>query len=394
MARTEKLKLGWLFPYSGIFKNLRSDLRQGLDLALEKEGITTLIESHPEFIQTGSFKDTEDALKKLLLFEEVDLVIGVTSSKVALGLRPLLESRQTPVIILNLGADIPIRDLSSDFLFYNSLHLWKSEWAMGKWAQRKYGGEPSINMSVYEGGYGLHEAFRLGTSVSGAETVKLNIVKNFGAASDTTPLIDYIREQQPNYAHILLSGKEGDQFLQLFREHGLDSITSLTVNPFMVEDGSMAITPPCDCYSASTWSLNLDRHENNSFRELYNTAYGSHPNAFSLLAFEAGLALAAAIQSAPGTSGTPGGRGRLGKEELARTLALVKPHGPRGEIALSTRPLQTDLPVYIRTTVKDSSTGRLENSILETETGVEWTDQSLAAGISYLSGWQNPYLCV
>jgi branched-chain amino acid transport system substrate-binding protein len=385
MARTEKLKLGWLFPYSGIFKNLRSDLRRGLDIAFEKEGITTVIEAHPEFIQTGSFKDTEDALKKLLLFEEVDLVIGVTSSKVALGLLPLLESRQTPVILLNLGADIPTRDLSSDYLFYNSLHLWKSQWSMGKWAQRKYGGEPSINMSVYEGGYGLHEAFRLGASVSGAETVKLNMVKNFGAVADTSPLIGYIREQQPNYAHILLSGKEGDQFLQLFREHDLASKTSLTVNPFMVEDGSMAVTPACDCYSASTWSLNLDRQENNSFRELYNTEYGSHPNAFSLLAFEAGLALAAAIQSAPG---------RLGKAELAGALALVRPHGPRGEIALSTRPLQTNHPVYIRTSVKDCSTGKLENIILETETGVEWTDHSLAAGVSYLSGWQNPYLCV
>ena len=386
MDRIKKLKLGWLFPYSGIFRNLKNDLKQGLEIALQKEGITTIIESYPEFVQTGGFKDTEDALKKLLLFEQVDLVIGVTSTKVALGVLPLLEAERTPVIILNLGADIPIRELSSDYLFYNSLHLWKSEWVMGKWAQYKYGGEPSINMSVYEGGYGLHESFKTGTSVSGAETVKLNIVKNYSSPPDTNPLIEYLRQQAPNHAHALLSGKEGDQFLQLFREHDLGAKVNLTVSPFMVEDGSTLDIPSGnDLHNASTWSLNLDREENNSFRQLYADAYGEDPNVFSLLAYETGLVLAAAIQNLPG---------KINKDELARALAQAKPQGPRGEIGISTRPLQTMMPVYIRKPVKNSLTGRLENRILETETGIEWNDPSLATRDSYMTGWQNPYLCV
>ena len=386
MDRIAKLKLGWLFPYSGIFRNLKNDLKQGLEIALQKEGITTVMEPYPEFVQTGSFKDTEDALKKLLLFEQVDLVIGVTSTKVALNTLPLLEAHRTPVIIINLGADLPTPELSSDYLFYNSLHLWKSEWAMGKWAQQKYGGEPSINMSVYEGGYGLHESFKTGTSASGAQTVKLNIVKNFSSLPDTHPLIEYIRLQKPNHAHALLSGKEGDQFLQLFHDHDLGSALGLTVNPFMVEDGSIADIPPAgDLHNASTWSLHLDRQENHSFRQMYTTTYGGYPNAFGLLAYETGLALAAAIHNLPGT---------INKEGLVRALGQVRPHGPRGEIGLSTRPLQTDLPVYIRNPVKNGATGMLESRILEAVTGIEWNDPSLTTGASYLSGWQNPYLCV
>ncbi|MES1160765.1 MAG: hypothetical protein ABUM51_08410 [Bacteroidota bacterium] len=136
-------------------------------------------------------------------------MMGVTSTKVALSLLPTLENRQTPAILMNLGADIPGRELSSEYLFYNSLHLWKSEWVIGKWAQKKYGGEPSINMSIYEGGYGLHESFKTGTSVSGAETVKLNIVKNFSPSPDTSPLIQYLHVQKPHHSHALLSGKEG-----------------------------------------------------------------------------------------------------------------------------------------------------------------------------------------
>jgi branched-chain amino acid transport system substrate-binding protein len=394
MDRIKKLKLGWLFPYSGIFRNLKNDLKQGLEIALQKESIDKVIESYPEFVQTGSFKDTEDALKKLLLFEQVDLVIGVASTKVALGALPLLDTERTPVIILNLGADIPTREFSSDYLFYNSLHLWKSEWVMGKWAQQKFGGEPSINMSVYEGGYGLHESFKTGTSISGAQTVKLNILKNISSSPpDTSPLIEYIRQQEPNHAHALLSGKEGDQFLQLFREQDLGAKVNLTVSPFMVEDGSILDIPSGnDLHNASTWSLNLDREENNLFRQLYTATYGEDPNAFSLLAYETGLALAAAIQYLTGT--TPNTGARINKDELARALAKVKPQGPRGEISLSTRPLQTNMPVYIRKSVKNAVTGRLENKILEAEPGIEWNDPSLATGESYLTGWQNPYLCV
>src|SRR5690349_20849683 len=142
MDKTRTLKIGWLFPYSGVFRHLKKDLEQGFTMAWETTitGVTMI--PYPAFIQSGGLKETEDALKKLLLYDEVDLVIAVLSSKVALNIIPLLESRQTPLIFLNLGADIPIAALSSPYLFYNSLHCWKSEWVIGKWAQQQYGGEP------------------------------------------------------------------------------------------------------------------------------------------------------------------------------------------------------------------------------------------------------------
>jgi branched-chain amino acid transport system substrate-binding protein len=386
MDKIKKLKLGWLFPYSGIFSYLKNDLQQGFGLAVQKGGSGLAVEVYPEFIQTGAQKDTEDALKKLLLYEQVDLVIGVVSSKVTIGLLPILNNHQTPLLLLNLGADIPSRELSSEYLFYNSLHCWKSEWVMGKWAQQKYGGEPSINMSIYEGGYGLHESFKTGTAVSGAETVKLNIVKNFSSSPDTSPLIQYLNVQNPSHAHALLSGKEGEQFLRLFHEHDLLSKIRLTVNPFMAEDGLLTELPDgLELYNALSWSHTLENPENRAFVQGYTESFGELPNVFSLLAYEAGLALAAVVRDLPG---------KTSKEGLTRNLGLVRPVGPRGEIALSTRPLQTNLPVFIRKPFRDPLTGIYTNKILETETGIEWNDPSLAVGQSYLTGWQNPYLCV
>jgi ABC-type branched-subunit amino acid transport system substrate-binding protein len=383
IAKTQKVKLGWLFPYSGIFRQLRTDLERGFALGWGDGNNQAVLIPYPAFIQTGSLKDTEDALKKMLLYDEVDLVVGVISTKVALHLLPLLARQQTALLFLNLGADIPHSDLSSPYLLYNSLHLWASEWVMGKWAQQKFGGDPSINMSAYEGGYGLFEAFKAGTAAGGADTVTLNIVRNFSPVPDTSSLIQSLRTQQPSYAHALLSGKEGEQFLRLFREQGLSNIP-LTANPFMTENslmGDLPEGPPI--YNAITWSQNLDNPINRRFVEEYRSRYDEYPNAFSLLAYEAGLAAAAAMQYISG---------KIQRDSLARALEEVRVPGPRGEINLSTRPLQTNLPVFIRQSVIRSGANQPKNEIIAQ--GIDRNDPLLSFGQNYFTGWQNPYLCV
>lgn len=385
-SKTQRLKLGWLFPYSGIFRRLRTDLEQGLALGWGGERKDIVLAPYPAFIQTGSLRDTEDALKKLLLYDEVDLVIGVVSTKVARSIIPLLQQQQTPLLLLNLGADIPTRELQSPFLLYNSLHLWKSQWAIGKWAQKKYGGEPAINLSIYEAGYSLHEPFKAGVAAAGAETVKLNIVKNFAPSPDVRPLIQYLLAQQPAHAHALLSGKEGELFLRMFFEQGLHSKMALTVNPFMVEDGlPCGIPAGTDIFNAMTWSRDLDTVCNRQFVEGYQARYDEYPHAFTLLAYEAGLALAAAVQAIPG---------KINGASLADALENVRPAGPRGKFCLSTRPLQTQMPVYIRQPVITTPPGRHQNRIIEIQTGIEWNAPSLITQQPFSGGWQNPYLCV
>ena len=362
------------------------DLQQGLDTALKNEGAGVTVMAYPEYIGAGAIKETEEALKKLLLYERVDLVIGVLSTKTITGIIPLLESHRTPALILNLGADLPTQQLSSAYLFYNSLHLWKSEWAIGKWMQKKYGGEPSISMSIYESGYNLHNSFRLGTSVSGAVTVKINVLRNITGPPDTRPLIEFIRDQQPKHAHILLSGKEGRQFLQLFHEQSWSSPPGLSVNPFMVEDHlPMEVSPGSDLYNASTWCRTLDTPDNHIFIREYTVAWQETPNVFVLLAYEAGLVLAAALED---------NDQKVSPEKLAVLLGQVHPVGPRGVLSVSTQSLSSNLPVYIRKPVLSPQTGMLENSIVETTSGIEWDDPMLLAEQGHITGWQNPYLCV
>lgn len=382
MDRKKPLKLGWLLPYSSTFRSLKHDLQHGLQTALRQEGCETFVEAYPEFIATGSQKPAEEALKKLVRYEQVDLVAGVLSSKVALNLLPTLETGRVPLIFMNLGADIPVTTLRSGLLFYNSLHLWKSQWSLGKWAQARFGGEPSVNMSLYESGYGMHESFKAGIAASGASTLKLNLVREQSAIADITPLITYIIDQRPSYAHVLLSGGEGVQFLHAFHKAGLDAVVPLTTSPFLTtpaEHNDLPAAPPL--YSAATWYPGLKAPSNQVFHDAYTEYTGEIPNAFSLLAFETGLVLANILRQCP--------RKPSGKE-LAELLRHTEVTGPRGMISLGTDPLKTDKPVYIWSSTP--STEKTDIDVLEKCSGVEWNEPALTTD-NYITGWQNPYLC-
>ena len=361
------MKIGFLFPYSGIFPDLKEDFRQGFDLALSLEAPQARPTCLGEFIQNGDQKSVEGALKKLLHYERVDLVLGVVGNVVTQECLPLIESAQAPVVICNLGGNLPGPALSSPYLFYNGLHLWKSEWAIGKWAQARYGGAPAVSLSLYEAGYQLHECFKNGIAASGAETMHLNVLRPAQGAGDTLPLVKHLEEQRPAYTHVLLSGDEAAQFLGYLDASPVKEGLALTTHPFL--GGAH------DASYASTWLPSLDNPENRSFTEHYTRAHDTAPNVYAMLGYECGLAVAAALN---GIDGKPV------RAKLAEALSAVHPVGPRGAIALSTRPLRADQPVYLCR----------RDVILEELPGVP-LDAPCFEGIrNVATGWLNPYLCV
>lgn len=363
----KKMKIGFLIPYSGVFPSLKEDFLQGFLLAFPRgweEHLSLLC----EFIQMGDLKKVQDALQKLIMFDRVNVVAGIVSNNVIAQCTDIYLPRKVPVLINNLGARIPDQHFSNPFLFYNSLHLWKSQWSMGRWAQQQFGGLPSINMALYESGYSLHECFKLGTAASGAEQVILNVLKYTpGKAIDTSPLINYLLTQQPGHTHVLLSGKEAHHFLEQYHATGCSA--NLSVSPFMADATLMPDMSLLEnTYHATTWSADLPTVENKKFVDDYRNEYEENPTVFSMLGYESGLM-------------------------VAEGMHVKQVKGPRGEINFSTEPLSALPPVYIRKTIKKD--GQIIHEQISQEPGVSWSDEALMRGAGMeASGWQNPYLCV
>lgn len=363
----KKLKIGFLIPYSGVFPALKEDFLQGFLLGLQPGQAERMCFLY-EFIQMGDLKKVQDALQKLVMFERVNMVVGIVNNNVISQCTDIYLPRKVPVLINNLGARIPNHHFSNPYLFYNSLHLWKSQWSMGRWAQQQFGGLPSINMSLYESGYSLHECFKLGTAAAGADQVILNILRYKPDSDvDTSPLINYLLTQEQAHAHVLLSGKEAQHFLELYREHGCTA--SMSVSPFMAD---VSLVPDQslleNMYHATTWSADLQTEESNHFVTAYQDKYEELPTVFSMLGYESGLMVAA-------------------------EMSTNKVNGPRGGISLTTEPLSALPPVYIRKAVKKN--GQIVHEQISKEEGISWSDEALTIGAEMeATGWQNPYLCV
>jgi ABC-type branched-subunit amino acid transport system substrate-binding protein len=361
------MTIGFLFPYSGIFPDLKEDFRQGFDLALSSDAPQARPTCLAEFVQNGDQKSVEGALKRFLHFERADLVLGVAGNTVTGTCLPMIEKAQTPVIINNLGGHFPGGYLSSPYLFYNGLHLWKSEWAIGKWAQATYGGAPAVSLSLYEAGYHLHQCFQNGIGASGAETMTLNMLRPTHGPVDTMPLIKHLEEQRPTYTHLLLSGEEAAQFLGYLDASPVREGLALTTHPFLGAGH--------DASYASTWLPALDNPENRLFVERYTTGYETSPQVYALLGYECGLAVAAALNAIDG---------KPTRAKLAEALGVVHPMGPRGSIALSTRPLRADQPVYLCR----------RDRVLEELPAVPPDAPYFNDMRGEAAGWLNPYLCV
>jgi branched-chain amino acid transport system substrate-binding protein len=382
-----KIKVGVFIPYSGVFKKLKSDFFNGLETAIP-DNLKKDIVFQPEFIQTGSLKQVEDAFRKLVLFESVDLLTGIISTSVLVNLLQSINTEKTPSIINNLGGYMPIEGLSSPYLFYNSMHLWKSEWTLGKWMQNKFGGIPAIGSHVYDSGYNLHECFRIGTVAGGADECSLHILKLEGLQgfADTKPLVEILKDENPSHAHIILSGKEGDEFINNFYTDIPACKIPLSVSPFMVNDGDgFNIDKSHQIMNAATWDYNIDSLENIKFKNEYWDGFDDKPNVFSLLGYETGLTIVAAIDKLNGS--------KVNKEKLTEALGTIDINGPRGEILINSIGLNTPQPIYVRSASVDND-HKIRNEIIDVVNGIEWDNETLTSVRQAGHSWQNPYLCV
>lgn len=386
----EPIRIGVLVPYSGIFKRLKQDLRQGLQLGLQDAKSVANIEYIFEYIHLGETKEVEKAFIKLVTYHEADVVVGIIGAKVAYNLIDQINNYKIPTIVLNLGEYNPTYSFRSPYLFYNSLHLWKSEWAMGKWSQLKYGSMPGIATCIYEAGYLMHEAFRLGSAAVGMGNVNVEIMKppKPGAVGDVSVLLNSLYLKNIGHMHLLLSGKEAAQFVSGYKASPLAQHIPITVAPFVVDECLDYKDKAAEgFYSACTWSLHLETKENKLFCEAYQQAYLSTPNAFAMLAYEAGLALSQTIKE---------NKDRIANKDIfAKSLAASTPYGPRGTIKLTTLSLEAEYQVYIRKSYWNSRTERIENEVVDTVASVSWEHpEMLNAAYTNESGWLNPYLCV
>ncbi len=377
-----KIKAGLILPGSSVVPSMGKDFKKGFELALLQNNLSS-VEIVSGFVNHGGLEDVQKASEKLIQYDDVDLISGIISNPVSMQLIEFFKNNKIPLLLNNLGENILIENTLPDFYHFNSMHLWESEWALGYWAQKEYGGDLSISMTVYDAGYHLHEAFRLGAEAAGAQNTHYNILKIQPGIVNTKALIEHISEQKPSHVHALLCGMDAADFWKRFKNAGFLGKIPLTVSPFFFDgidkvDNHELVS---EIYSASSWEHGLEASKS-KFSQEFNQVYDLNPSAFSLLGYESGLLLAEAIANANS------------KKDLKDQLNVATIRSPRGETSNNYNSAVSGSEIWLNNHQFNAS-NTSDQKFLQLLKVPELQNQKIQnIAVQSLTGWQNPYLCI
>jgi branched-chain amino acid transport system substrate-binding protein len=384
------LKIGVLCPYSSVYPSMAQDLMHGIMAGLP-DSLHRSVELIPEYVQQGEEKLVQSALQKMLAFHRVDVVTGPVSYRSLPQYIPIIESSGSLAIFTDLGEYIPFHNHLSESVFLNSMFYWQAEYALGFWAQKKFGDRGAVVMPLYEAGYHMHAAFRQGTVIAGSEVV--DYITLPGDPSKKLSIADYFEELGrhfeanglPSYLHLLFSGNEAVQCYEAASNQTWMDDLPLIVSPHMAsremlgQVGSLNMT----AYSAGLWNYDSEEKANRLFRERYMARTGKPANTMALLGCETGLALAQVHNDL--AAGDRDKARRLMKSESIRT--------PRGERNFHLESAYARPVIDIEKLILNGNGVR--KVITEQGRAMPYDDVIFEEiHRENVSGWKNPYLCV
>ena len=382
------VKIGFLAPYSSIYPGLVPSLISGFYSAIP-EAYHPLFQIVPEYVGQGGEKVAAAAAKKLLFFDQVDLLSGIISQRVLPSLVSSVESRKKVALFFDSGEYIPSPEVHSESVFCNSFQLWQSEFALGHWAHSHFGEKGAVVMPIYDGGYHLQSAFRQGASMAGSEVMDYHVLEYQPDASQVTgqiqSLFDKIKKESPAYIHALFCGTEAHEFFAEFAKSGLNGHVPLLVSGHMASEeilGPMSHLS-LDFYAASLWNYHSIEKGNVAFKKQVQQFAGQKPDWSTLLGYETGLLFHQLIPAFE----------RGDWDEVKARLRTEVVEGPRGKrsFCLSSEHATPEIDI--------EKVGFYENKVrkIVVERGRAMPHDSETyrrIHTENVSGWQNPYLCV
>ncbi|OOV18659.1 ABC transporter substrate-binding protein [Flavobacterium sp. LM4] len=380
--------IGILLARSTYYQSISFDLYEGLRSGLKHLGRND-IRIVTENIGFGSDKQQcYRSAEKLLLEENVSVVIAYIGHRMAQLLRPLFLAANKILIVLDAGANLPHEWPACPNIFYHSLH--NSLGASMAARQAVNDGYTSAGMvtGYYDGGYLHTYGISKGFEENGGK-IAFNHATGYKEEDFTiAPLKDHL-EKFPNSA--LLSLFSGD-FVHWYFEGIKNSFEGQNIPiylpPFGFEEMMLADAeyPGENIKGIAAWSKKIDSEENKIFIETI-TAANRTPNIFSLLSWESASLALKVIELID-----------LSKNNMTQIASGIKSFtfkSPRGTIYFDSKTNTSISPLY-NSTIIPNSEGKCEIQIESIANDVfehfqKLTNQNLN---NSTSAWYNSYTCI
>ena len=380
----KSLKAGVLLPGSNIYPAMSENFLAGLKLSLSQaqQKIPDIqIDLEPMEIGFGPSSIVKKS-RVLIEQENVDILTGIISESASRDMHDLLDETDKFLIANHSGANTLKSQDHSPNIVYNSLNLWQTNYALGKWAAHNVGKKAVVASSFYESGYDALYAFISGFESQGGIILDTQITNLPYEMVNRSSVIDEIKKYQADLVFASFSGSEAEEFVSEYIKSGLNRSIPLMGSAFLVEENikinSNAVK--AGILTSSSWTSDLQNEVHRKFQSDFNQLTGRSTDAFAVLGFETGSIITQAVANSNGNLNNP--------VRLRNVLYNNKISGPRGMLKLNKQTHAYESPLYLRELRKNN--GKAENIFIA---DLDPVKEDIMQAEDLKTGWLNPYLC-
>ena len=343
----DPLKIGVLLPLTGPLAPIAPEQIKGMNFAISEFGgavagrkIEMIIEDTGGAPATGLTK-----ARKLVTSNNVDVMVGIVASPVALQVAPYFTSIKMPLVISNAGADTITGKSCSPYVFRTSFSSAQVSKPLGLYLAKTGVKSIYVIASDFVAPREFGAAVRAGFETGGGKVVG-EAFPPYGKTQDYGPYLAQARSSNPEVVVPIFFASEAILFMKQWASYGIKT-------PPVI--GPMGLTPPMlrraqgEAVGGVITSVNylaeLDTPENKKFVEGFRKANnGDDPEEFAVMGYDA---MRFALEAVKARNGDTANR-----EEFARAISKVSYNGPRGPMSMNPANNSATQNVYIVRNVK------------------------------------------
>ena len=312
------VKIGLVVPQSGVYATVGNEVKHGWELWLERHGgklgnreVTTVVADEGETPQTGV-----PAVQKLLQSDQVDAIVGIISSPIALGAKDVVAEAKKLMIVANAGAGAITGAEKSPYIWRTSFTNAQVASVMGKpLASKADVGPVYVIAPDYAAGAEVIRGFKA-TFEAGGGKIAGEAKTPFGKTQDFQPFLTGIQSSGAKATFCFYAGAEAIAFVKQYAQFGLSTTIPLYGSGFLTEGSAVLAAQGDAAVGVQTtlhYATELDNPANKEFVAAWKAKYNDTPACYAVQMWDAASVLNRALGTATALDG----------DALAKAMASV-----------------------------------------------------------------------
>ncbi|MGH3647608.1 MAG: ABC transporter substrate-binding protein [Micromonosporaceae bacterium] len=342
------VKIGLIWPETGVYKKLGDDQRNGWDLFLKLNGgqlggrdIELVTADEGDGLKPETAKASAE---RLLKRDKVDVACGIISSGNIVAVQALFTEAKVPFVSTNAS---PTAVQGKAYGWRTSFVNDHAALAIGPYIAENVDGPVSIIVANYPAGHDYLGGFQKTFKPAGGEYAGDPILATFPIGGKSfQPYLQQIEEQNPTAVYAFFAGADAVKFVKEYKKFGLADKYQLYAPGYLTEGSVLPAQGEAarGILNSLHYAPDLDNAANRLFVSEFEKAYKTSPTCFSLAAYDTGWVLDRAIRAA-GARFSP----EVLEAELGKVGQIDSPRGP-WEFGKNRSPVQK---WYLRTVTND-----------------------------------------